>query len=46
MDLTEVGGRAAALRLQESYDFDLLHKFWSSHDRPVRTSVVFDVEID
>ncbi|MFE9656974.1 ATP-binding protein [Micromonospora sp. NPDC006431] len=45
MELTELAGQAATLRMQESYDFDLLHKFWSSHDRPVRPSVVFDVEV-
>jgi hypothetical protein len=45
MDLTELAGRAATMRMQESYDFDLLQKFWSSHDRPVRPSLVFDVEV-
>jgi AAA+ superfamily predicted ATPase len=45
MDLTELAGRPATMRMQESYDFDLLHKFWSSHDRPVRPSLVFDVEV-
>ncbi|MCB9947540.1 MAG: AAA family ATPase [Rhodospirillaceae bacterium] len=39
-------GRTASLRVQESHDFDLLHRFWSSHDHPVRASVVLDVEID
>lgn len=45
MDLRELAGRTATMRMQESYDFDLLHKFWSSHDRPVRPSLVFDVEV-
>jgi len=46
LDLTEVAGRAATVRLHESTDFDLLHKFWSSHDRPVQASVLLDVEIE
>jgi hypothetical protein len=46
LDLNAVKGRPARLRVQESSDFDLLHKFWTSHDRPIRASVVFDVEID
>ena len=45
MPLHDLAGQTGTLRLQESYDFDLLHKFWSSHDRPVRPSVVFDVEV-
>ncbi len=39
-------GRRASLRVQESHDFDLLHRFWSSHDHPVRASVVLDLEMD
>lgn len=46
IELSEVRRRPAKLRVQESYDFDLLHKFWTSHDRPIRASVVFDIEID
>jgi hypothetical protein len=46
LGVSAVAGRPAAVRLQESSDFDLLHKFWSSHDRPVRASVVLDVEIE
>lgn len=46
LGVTEVAGRPAVVRVQESSDFDLLHKFWSSHDRPVRASVVLDVEIE
>jgi hypothetical protein len=45
LDLSDLAGGAGTLRLQESYDFDLLHKFWTSHDRPVRPSVVFDAEV-
>lgn len=41
-----IQGRATRLRVQESHDFDLLHRFWSSHGHPVRASVVVDVEID
>jgi hypothetical protein len=43
--LDTIGGRKATLRVQESYDFDLLHRFWSSHGHPVRASVVVDGEI-
>jgi AAA+ superfamily predicted ATPase len=46
LSLAPVLGRTARLRVQESHDFDLLHKFWSSHDHPVRASVVVDVEIE
>ena len=46
LELTEVAGHPARVRLHESSDFDLLHKFWSSHDRPVQASVLLDVEID
>lgn len=46
LGITEIAGRPATVRLQESSDFDLLHKFWSSHERPVRASVVLDVEIE
>ncbi|SFK01214.1 ATP-binding protein [Cellulomonas sp. KH9] len=46
LDLTEVAGRPTRVRLHESSDFDLLHKFWSSHERPVQASVVLDVEIE
>ncbi|APR75673.1 Cell division protein FtsH [Minicystis rosea] len=43
--LDSIGGRKATLRVQESYDFDLLHRFWSSHGHPVRASLVVDGEI-
>ncbi len=33
------------VRVQESYDFDLLYRFWSSHDHPVRASIVVDVDL-
>ncbi|GAA3389444.1 AAA family ATPase [Cryptosporangium minutisporangium] len=46
MALAPVHGRVARLRVQESHDFDLLHRFWSSHDHPVRASVVVDAEIE
>jgi hypothetical protein len=39
-------GSEAAFRVQESHDFDLLHRFWSSHDHPLKPSVVVDIEID
>jgi AAA+ superfamily predicted ATPase len=37
--------RRVSTRVHESYDFDLLHRFWSSHGHPIRASVVMDVEI-
>jgi hypothetical protein len=43
--VTEVAGRRASLTVQKSFDFDLLHRFWSSHGHPMRPSVVVDVEI-
>jgi AAA+ superfamily predicted ATPase len=43
--LTSIDGRRLNLRVQESYDFDLLHRFWSSHGHPIRASVVLDVDI-
>jgi hypothetical protein len=46
MTLAPVLGRQTRLRVQESHDFDLLHRFWSSHGHPVRPSVVIDVETD
>lgn len=42
----EIRGRAVRVRLVESHDFDLLHRFWSSHGHAVRPSLVLDVEID
>lgn len=39
-------GTDAVFRVQESHDFDLLHRFWSSHDHPLRPSVVVDIEVD
>jgi len=41
----ELLDHAVNMRVQESHDFDLLHRFWSSHDHPVRASIVVDVEI-
>ena len=41
----ELLSHAVHMRVQESHDFDLLHRFWSSHDHPVRASIVVDVEI-
>jgi MoxR-like ATPase len=40
-----LGGAKAVMRVQESNDFDLLHRFWSSHGHPVRASVVVEGEI-
>lgn len=41
----ELDGRKVTPRVQESYDFDLLHRFWSSHGHPIRASLVLDVEM-
>ncbi len=46
MNITDVLGRTTTMRVQESYDFDLLHRFWSSHEQPVRASIVVDGEIN
>lgn len=43
--LSSLLGQPAQMRVQESNDFDLLHRFWSSHEHPVRASLVLDVEI-
>jgi SpoVK/Ycf46/Vps4 family AAA+-type ATPase len=40
-----VHGRPVTQRLHESHDFDLIHRYWSSHDRPVRPCLVIDVEV-
>ncbi len=42
---SRAGGRPVKLFLQKSFDFDLLHRFWSSHGHPVRPSLVIDVEL-
>lgn len=41
----EAEGRRVALRMQESHDFDLLQRFWTSHDQPMKPSIVLDLEI-
>jgi hypothetical protein len=41
----ELDQQEATLRVAESYDFDLLHRFWSSHGQPVRASLVLDAEL-
>jgi hypothetical protein len=46
MSLTQIEGTPVTMRVQESHDFDLLHRFWSSHEQPVRASVIVDIEID
>lgn len=43
--LAEIEAQNATLKVAESYDFDLLHRFWSSHGHPVRASLVVDAEI-
>jgi len=43
--LGPVASHATEMRVQESYDFDMLHRFWSSHGHPVRASVVVEGEV-
>lgn len=43
--LGSLGDAKLGWRVQESYDSDLLHRFWSSHGHPMRASVALDVEI-
>ena len=45
VELPPIAGQPVQLRLAESFDFDLLHRFWSSHGQPLRGSVVLDVII-
>jgi hypothetical protein len=45
MRLQPINNRKAALSVQKSFDFDLLHRFWSSHGHPMRPSLVLDIEI-
>jgi ATPase family associated with various cellular activities (AAA) len=40
-----IAGRKPVFSVQKSFDFDLLHRFWSSHGHPMRPSIVVDVEI-
>jgi MoxR-like ATPase len=41
----EIMGTSTVMRVQESFDFELIHRFWSSHGHPVRASVVVEGEI-
>jgi len=43
--LEAIEGMSTSMRVQESHDFDLLHRFWSSHGHPVRASVVVEGEV-
>jgi hypothetical protein len=43
--LKPLRGRKLSVRVQESHDFDLLQRFWSSHGHPVRASVVVEGEV-
>ncbi len=45
LQIEQVCDRVCQSRIQESFDFDLLHRFWSSHGHPVRASVVLEAEI-
>lgn len=40
-----VDGLNVQIRLQESHDFELLYRFWSSHNQPLKPSVVLETEI-
>jgi hypothetical protein len=46
MSFFSIKGRRISFRMQESHDFDLLHRFWSSHEQPLRASIIADIEID
>lgn len=43
--LGPVAGLKATMRVQESFDFELIHRFWSSHGHPVKASVVVEGEV-
>jgi AAA+ superfamily predicted ATPase len=43
--IAPVFGQKTVMRVQESYDFDLLYRFWSSHGHPVRASIVVEGEV-
>ncbi|MBZ0238597.1 MAG: ATP-binding protein, partial [Deltaproteobacteria bacterium] len=45
MALPPIAGRRCAMRVQQSHDFDLLHRFWSSHGHPVRASLVLELDV-
>lgn len=45
VQMPPVCGQPVTTRVAESFDFDLLHRFWSSHGQPVRASVVLDVVV-
>jgi hypothetical protein len=45
LELPRARGKRPALHVQRSFDFDLLHRFWSSHGHPMRPSLVVDVEL-
>lgn len=38
-------GGSVKLRLQESHDFELLQRFWSSHDQPMKPALVLEAEL-
>lgn len=41
----ELDGADAKVEMSESNDFELLHRYWSSHNHPVRASAVVDLTI-
>jgi hypothetical protein len=43
--LPAIDGWQPVTHVQRSYDFDLLHRFWSSHGHPMRPSLLVDVEL-
>ncbi|HTV20610.1 MAG TPA: AAA family ATPase [Polyangiaceae bacterium] len=43
--LGQLGDAKVSWRVQESYDSEMLHRFWSSHGHPMRAGVALDVEI-
>lgn len=42
----DAAGNTVTLRMQETHDFDLLQRFWSSHEQPMKPSIVLDMEVD
>jgi hypothetical protein len=45
LGLPPIAGRRCTVRVQPSHDFDLLHRFWSSHGHPVRASLVLELDV-
>ena len=46
LELPELQGHRVRVRVLDSFDFDLLHRFWSSHGHPVRAALVLEAELE